>query len=372
MNQDIIAAFLYHIDFRDWALASSKALQLLFPLILFVLIRELLTHRGVFRAIVTRIHPDQQGEVLEETVGVYERRFGRILGFLTWKIGCDLGFFLLIGDNWLRALTLSGLIPYTIAQYLIYRLFGQKMLLGGMLNPFRREKYTFPPLKRRRPIQRAVSKMLHEDMNATSVHAQPRRVLLKPLMDYFAVVVAWSVYNMGIFWVQSGELNGQPFIHFEHTVMLGMYVGGVLSFIIGFNLGQRLSSVVAYRIENILERSSVQNAANPLQAPIWQRSLRWRVRSLLDKYDFGMQWIASVISGIIMVALLTPLFFNAVQNTAHWIEVQRFNIDAAYSSRAAIQTAGAQRLSTLDPTGYSKAVEDYIRSRTAYYELEKK
>ena len=352
----------YEVDTQDWAFSLSKALQILIPLGLFVALRELPGRRFLFELLARGLYPKANEQTRTLRTEEYERRFERLLGFLAWKIGCDLGFFIVMGDSWLRAITPAGLIPYTIAQYLVYRIFGQKMLLGGMINPFQRETYQLPKLKRRRPIQRVLAKFLHEDMNATSIHVPTRRVALKPVADYLAVIVAWSLYTMGIFWVQSGELNTQPLQYFPHATMIGMYLGGVLSYIIGFNIGQAAMRGLGDQVERFLEQRRIDHHRSPTSAPIWPRSLRWRLVPIVDRYGFGVQWFGSVLSGILMVAVFTPIFFDAVQEAAYWLDVKALAPDAVYSTRAAEQVAGQQQAPDTRPD-FDNQFNQFIEAR---------
>lgn len=195
-----------------------------------------------------------------------------------------------------------------------------------------------------------------------------RRVALKPLVDYTAVVVAWSAYTMGIFWVQSGEINFQLLIHFPHTTMIGMYVGGVLSFIFGFNLALFLTRNLRIRIIRYLERKRLEHRRNPRQTPLWPRALHWRLQPHFRRYGFSIRWLSCVGSGILMVALLTPWFFNEVQWIAHRLELAQFDADKAYTTPAAVQVAGSQREEDTKPD-YETQLTGYHEARAKFFSL---
>ncbi len=288
------------LDLANWAMALSKAFQVILPILLFVGFRALPWRKRIFEACLRRFHPGAKGEQREEWLGVYERRVARLMGFLAWKIGCDLGFFLIVGQSWLRALTPAGLVPYVIVQYLLYRLLGQKMMLGGMWNPFGVERYQVPSLQRRQPGKHLLSKFLHENLNSTSVHVPLRRVMLKPFADYAAIIVAWSAYTMGIFFVQSGEINWHPLTDFPHAQMLAIYLGGIFAFIIGFNLGEMAISAAGPSLGWAFFHARLGTTGQS-----WMRALRWRLRPLVERGGLSLRWIVSATSGILMVALLT-------------------------------------------------------------------
>jgi hypothetical protein len=307
-------AFMAFPDFSGWALSASKAAQILMPLGLFILFREMPWQGALIRAMVNRRYPAATEEAKADFRDLYARRFGRFLGFLTWKVGCDLGFFLIIGSEWLRAFTLAGLIPYVIGQYVVYRLFGQKMLLGGLGNPLAAETYSVPSLQRKKPLRRMLSKFLHEDLNATSLHVPMRRVFLKPVADYLAVLVCWSLYTMGLFFSQSLEINWQPLFRFPHAFMIGMYGGGVIAFILGYNLGELL---VGQWNRHVIPRSNVGS-------PYWLRSLRWRMRPWDIKYGIRITRVIPLFCGAVMVAFIAPSVLKLAEGLADAFHMKMF------------------------------------------------
>jgi hypothetical protein len=354
-----IALIFQYPDVADWALSASKALQVLLPLGLFVLFRELPWQERLLRATFARRHPKASPEEAEEWYELYQRRFGRVLGFLAWKVGCDLGFYVVMGPDWIQAFTLAGLIPYTIAQYFIYRLFGQKMLLSGMMNPFDVETYKTPSLQRHKPWRRSFSKFFHEDMNATSPHVPMRRVILKPLADYLAVVVCWSLYSMGIFFVQSGEINWQPMQRFPHAFMIGMYFGGVMAFVLGYNIGDYLSVHIRYTILEWL-RASPSSGKHP---EYWRRSIRWRILPFSKRYGVRLPGTVSILCGIAMVAFLSPRFLQLSLSTAHSAEI------ALFIHRGEISPKQLLQITPVAPPAISSGLPDFDEQWNKYLAL---
>lgn len=350
-NAHVLQTFMALPDFNGWALAASKGAQILLPLGFFILFREMPWQGALIRAMVNRRYPSATEEAKTECRDIYARRFGRLLGFLTWKVGCDLGFFLIIGLEWLRAFTPAGLIPYVIGQYVVYRLFGQKMLLGGLGNPLATETYRVPPLQRKKPLRRILSKFLHEDLNATSPHVPMRRVVLKPMADYLAVLVCWSLYTMGLFFAQSLEINWQPLVRFPHAFMIGMYGGGVLAFILGHNLGEFL--VVEWN-RHFLPRTHARS-------PYWLRSVRWRLRSWSLNSGIGTSRIISLLCGAMMVAFVAPAVLKAVETAASAIHADMF------LRRGSLSEAQLLQIAPLDPV--SAKLPDFDKQEALYQSL---
>lgn len=326
---DALLALAVLPDFNGWALSASKAAQILLPLGFFVLLREMPWQDALIRAFVNRRYPAATKEVRAECRDRYARRFGRLMGFLTWKVGCDLGFFLVIGSGWLRAFTLAGLIPYVIGQYVVYRLFGQKMLLGGLGNPLAAETYRPPSLQRHKPLRRILSKFFHEDLNATSPYVPIRRVFLKPAADYLAVLACWSLYTMGLFFAQSLEINWQPLVRFPHAFMIGMYAGGVIAFILGHNLGEFL-------VQQWKRRFIPRSHARP---PYWLRSLRWRMRPWDVKYGIRISRVIPLACGAVMVAFVAPAVLKAAEGVASAFHMKMFLTGGSLSEPQLLQIA---------------------------------
>ncbi|MEB3232894.1 MAG: hypothetical protein VKJ64_17940 [Leptolyngbyaceae bacterium] len=255
--------------------------------------------------------------------------FEQTLGFVAWKIGCDLGFFLIVTGlgPWQRAFTWSGLIPYAIIQYFVYFWLGRKILIEGQLNPFKPKPSASPSAERPTQWKRFLSKYLHEDLNSTSEDIPLRQVLLKPLVDYAGLVLSWSLYTVGMFFVQSGELNAAPVIHFAFFEMFTFYLVNTYGYIIGFNVGEW----VHFRLSWLEERYSAwarqqaqaiahhqNNAITPSQqiylwVEAWQdfwKELRyrflWQAAPITKQYGLDRRWLLSIIGGVYCVVLVAP------------------------------------------------------------------
>jgi len=308
-------------DLVGIALALSKLLQVLLPFAAVAAVRDLPPVRRLLERWAAGKIPDGDPVARQEAIGAWERRFGRLIGFFSWKIGCDLGFFLVTPHSLWQAFTLAGLIPYTIVQYGIYRLFGQKMALSGMWNPLAEERYRTPSLQRRKPVRRLLAMWLHEDFNATSTHVPARRVFLKPFVDFGAVVLSWSLYTVGIFLVESGEWTLAPLWDFPVAEMLGMYVGGTLAFIIGYNLGVGLYLLLARVVGERLWQEpawAMQTAeggwAGAFRA--FRRVTRIRVYRFVRANGLSLHWVAGVVVGIAMVGFIAKPMAFAVRGAA--------------------------------------------------------
>ncbi|MEM1059312.1 MAG: hypothetical protein AAGK14_08685 [Verrucomicrobiota bacterium] len=347
------------------ALALSKALQVVLPLLAFVLLRDLPFTRWFLEWLVRREAPEADSFEQREILGRYERQLGRAVGFISWKIGCDLGFFIIASNSLWQAFTLAGLIPYTIVQYAIYRLFGQKLLLAGMANPFAEESYETPSLVRRKPVRRALARWLHEDLNATSPHVPMRRVILKPFVDFGAVVLSWSLYTMGIFWVESGEWNYAPLWEFQVWAMLGMYLGSVLMFIVGFNLGAGLYTLLARTLGEWFWRQPAWEAAS---ASGWhgffrrlRRPLRWRLHRFMDKHGINVRWLTGITAGIVVVGYLAKPLAEVVHDSGLSMEYALWPPKESQLARQQEQANGAMDM--------TKEAPDFVPLMRRYLEL---
>lgn len=310
-----------YFTLNNVALMLSKLAQVVVPLVIYVLLRNIGRRTHVVGRFVEKRFAGSSFQERNEWKDRITRAFDRLGGFLGWKVGCDLGYFVITGHSVWQAFTLAGLIPYTVVQYLVYRIFCQKMLFSGMTNPFAYERYRMPRLSRRRNVRRFLAKFLHEDCNATSGNVPLRRVFLKPFGDFFAVVLAWSAYTMGIFWLQDGELNWQPVTQFSYVMMGGYYLGGILAYIWGYNLGEwgfRQMGQMLYKVEPDVS-----------VVPYWRRAISVRLRDWREFYSIRPLHLGAAVVGIVMVwALTAPIQMTftsvsqAVQGWAfsHWGE----------------------------------------------------
>ena len=325
---------LISIDPMGIRYGCSKLFQILMPLSAYVLIRDVLINGLLLRKPIleklVKLMPDTPFWTQFKTnLPVI---FEQILGVTSWKIGCDLGFFLIVTGqgSWSRAFTWSGLIPYAIIQYFIYYLIGRRMLIEGRLYPF--QPLSVQPLSPERPPQwkRWFSKFLHEDLNVTSWNIPLRQVLLKPLVDYVGLVLSWSMYTVGIFFVQSGEVNLAPLTHFTFFSMFVFYLVNTYGYILGYNLGEGIDVVLSILEEKLSawQRQQAQMVAigeqesvSPLYGVLklisdyWQDlkyAFLWQVQFQLNRYGITRRWLLAVASGVFCVLLVSPSWSRAM------------------------------------------------------------
>lgn len=225
---------------------GSKLFQIVTPLIAFIILQELPGFRNLIPNLIWLVNSNAD-------IGRYEGYIKTVIGFITWKIGCDFGFLIIDTGSapWSIAFTWAGLIPYGIGMYVLYYLIGQKMIIQGQLNPFK-EVYVPPKIDGRpSPWKQFLSKFFHESLNSTSANVPTRQVVLKPFLDYGAILVTWPLYNVALLCSQSGEINFDPMIHFTFLSILVFYIVNVFGFIIGFNLGEFIYFRAHYLIESL-------------------------------------------------------------------------------------------------------------------------
>lgn len=225
---------------------GSKLFQIVSPLIAFILLQEIPWVKDRFSELMRAISPTGD-------TGRWEGLFKMLVGYISWKIGCDFGFLVIDTGSapWSIAFTWAGLIPYAVGMYIFYYLIGQKMLIQGQLNPFK-EQYVPPKLNGRPPVwKQFLSKFFHESLNSTSANVPMRQVLIKPFLDYGGILITWPLYNIALLYSQSGEINFAPMIHFTFLSILVFYIVNVFGFILGFNLGEFIYFRIHYLIESL-------------------------------------------------------------------------------------------------------------------------
>jgi len=317
---------------------SSKLFQILVPLTSYVVLRDIFLKKLVLKeAVIERINQIlPKNSFFEQFRSDLPKIFDQTVGFLSWKVGCDLGFFLIVTGlgPWERAFTWSGLLPYTIIQYFVYFLIGRRMLVDGQLNPFSQgETETVTP-EPRPWWKRLLSKYLHEDLNTTNEYVPLRQVFLKPFVDYGGLVLSWSLYNVGIFFFQSGEMNLAPVIQFTFFQMLTFYLVNTYGYVIGYNIGEWIEtgiSVLEERFSSwkrqqtrLMEKLSDQeqqplpfkfyNLSESIQQA-WQNlkyTYLWELQVFLGQYGIGRKWLLTTVSGVFAVVLIAPPFSNVM------------------------------------------------------------
>ncbi len=318
---------------------ASKLFQILVPLTSYMVLRDIILKKVVLReAVVAKIN-----QLLPDNSFFNQFRrdlptiFDQTVGFLSWKVGCDLGFFLIVTSlgPWHRAFTWSGLLPYTIAQYFVYFLIGRRMLVDGKLNPFSMNPEQ-PVNPEPRPWwKQLLSKYLHEDLNVTNEHVPMRQVFLKPFVDYGGLVLSWSLYNVGIFFFQSGEINFAPVIQFTFFQMLTFYLVNTYGYIVGYNVGEWIEAALLALEERFSRWKRNQAETNQQNAPqrmiyrlsdflkfAWQDikySYLWRIQQFFGQYGIGRKWVLTTASGVFSVILIAPPFSDWMLDTGNQV-----------------------------------------------------
>ncbi|PSO50424.1 MAG: hypothetical protein BRC33_03000 [Cyanobacteria bacterium SW_9_44_58] len=310
---------------------SSKLFQILVPLTSYMVLRDLFLKKLVLKKQIiekfNQILPDNS--FFNQFRSDLPKIFDQTVGFLSWKVGCDLGFFLIVTGMgpWERAFTWSGLLPYTIAQYFVYFLIGRRMLVDGQLNPFSQSSSN-PVTPQPRPWwKQLLSKYLHEDLNVTNEYVPLRQIFLKPFVDYGGLVLSWSLYNVGIFFFQSGEMNFAPVIQFAFFQMLTFYLVNTYGFIIGYNIGEGIETLISALEERLSRWKRKQIRAvddSSRESPnfsvrlyhlsesfklAWQNikyGYLWQLQRFLGQYGIGRKWLLTTVSGVFAVVIIAP------------------------------------------------------------------
>jgi len=152
----------------------------------------------------------------------------------------------------------------------------------------------------------------------TSETIPMRQVLLKPIVDYLGLVLSWSLYTIGLFFTQSGEVNWLPLIHFSFFQMLTFYLVNTYGYVLGFNLGE----MVYIKLSEIQEiwlkwRREKLNADSP--KPLTLKDFHATValakypffdpiQTLINRYGLTGRWLVSASAGVFCIMILAPTF----------------------------------------------------------------
>lgn len=231
---DLQATGLHEWSTNTLAFGLAKYIQIVIPQVAYYLLYPLINAKTV-EYLLQALQPGLAAEVRQERAQQLSDQYHRLQGFFTWKLACDLGFFLVVTQYgpWTRALTLPGLITYTIAQLVLYFLVGQRLILSRLYpkQPLRRPKNL-----RIGRIQLALSRLFYEELGVT-VNQVPLRVsLAKMLVDYFVMYVTWSLYTVGFFFAGQGEIDLSPLVIFPHVSMISFYLCVYLGYAFSFTL----------------------------------------------------------------------------------------------------------------------------------------
>lgn len=310
----------FPIDSLSLSFGLSKLGQILVPVTIYILLKEFLFTPPVFIPLLRYCNPKTEEEQLHHLAGTWERRVARAAGFFSWKLGCDLGFFLVVTQygSWARAFTWAGLIPYMLIQYAVYHLWGQNLILGKLAGWLGKPdpRYFFKPGLNR--FRYFFSKFFYEDMNVTSIQVSPAHVILKLGVDYSSLVASWSIYTIGILFIQSGEINWSPLFQFPFLPMLAFYLGGYLAYIFGFNLFESIYRVLLYWSEH--RRKGLPPAPTAIPSTSFWQTLYLRfliLRPWRRKYGLTAHWLISSLGGILLVVLLTIPTANLIIATGN-------------------------------------------------------
>jgi hypothetical protein len=311
---------LFSINSMGLRYGASKLFQILIPLLAYIIIRD-----GLILGVLAKqpliqswIERESQRPWLERLKENFPQLVERTIGFMAWKIGCDLGFFLIVTGlgPWSRSFTWAGLIPYTVVQYIFYYWLGRRVIVeGAPLSPVA-IPVTSVPTGRPAAWKRWVSKYLHEDMNVTSETIPLRQVIFKPIVDYLGLVLSWSLYTIGLFFTQSGEVNWLPLLHFSFFQMLTFYLVNTYGYVLGFNLGEMVYIKLSELQEIWLKWRRDKLNANSLK-PLTLKDFHATValakypffdpiQALINRYGLTGRWLVSASAGVFCIMILAP------------------------------------------------------------------
>lgn len=361
-------------DTAALSFGGSKLCQIIFPLGSYILFQELPGVKSTLRRLVLLLRPNADW-------GAYEYLISLFLGFTTWKVGCDFGF-LIVNTSavpWSIAFTVAGLVPYGILQYIFIYLIGQKMLMQGKINPFKDTPP--PPITERPPLwKQFISKFLHEDMNVTSANVPLRRVFVKPFVDYGGILITWPLYNVGLLFSQSGEINFSPMINFTFLSIFTFYVVNVLGYILGYNIGEFLYFVLMYLMEWVKKKNQqwrpqagtnhalTIERSNPvlLTLNMLDDVVLPPYKQFLNRYGLNLRWLMSISFGVLSVISIEPFMSAKIFATAGAIQQTWFyafgHIDPIHAHQFLAASTDA---SLLDPSMLTDQFQEPLQTLIA-------
>lgn len=259
----------------------AKFMQVLLPQLAFVVTSAILTPR-LLLPLARKVSPGRTTDSQLSKAAGWIEGFQRLQGFFIWKLACDLGFFLIVTQygSWLRAFTMSGLVTYTLFQFFVYHIIGQKLILASLVKPQHSNR---PKRIRTTWWKNLGSKLFYEEMGVTISQVTGRMVIAKMLVDYGAMWITWSAYTVGFFLFANGGISLASFYIFPHVTMSSLY----LSVYLGY---AALFTVIELILKNIALRTSL---------PLWSRKL-----FLATQFKQVMATLA--------VTLILPLLVNSL------------------------------------------------------------
>lgn len=292
---DLQATGLHEWSTNTIAFGLAKYIQIVLPQIGYYLAYLVINERQV-SLLLSRLQPADSAEIRQIKAVRFTQNYHRLQGFFTWKLACDLGFFLIVTQYgpWIRALTLPGLITYTLGQLIIYYLIGQRLILARLYpsNPPKRPKNL-----RIGRLQLALSRIFHEELGVTVNQVPMRVAIAKMLVDYGAMYLTWSLYTVGFFVLNQGEFSLGPFKIFPHVSMISFYLCVYLGYAFSFTL-----------LETLLRQVY-------LLVPTRFDSLSWLLRYSEVTKVLGA--IGSMLLLPVGLSLLLPLWFALGQASVH-------------------------------------------------------
>lgn len=335
---DLQASGLNEWSTNTIAFGLAKYIQIVLPQLAYYLVYPLINQRRIewLLSLLNRSEePDQRRKKALELSQSYHR----LQGFFTWKLACDLGFFLVVTQYgpWTRALTLPGLITYTIGQLIIYYLIGQRWILAS-LQP--RSLPNRPKELRIRRLQLAFSRLFHEELGVTVNQVPMRVAVAKLLVDYVAMYLTWSLYTIGFFLISQAEYDLTPLVIFPHVSMISFYLCVYLGYAFSFTLLDTILRQIYMMVPRRLDAFS------------------WVLRS--SELTKALGSIGSMLLLPLGVSLLLPLWFALGQASIHFSQPIRVWTD---STSAPVVTWGKSPPSSAQSCGVeclNSLVSDYL------------
>lgn len=223
----------------------AKFLQILLPQLAYVLTASIFTPQRLW-PLARWLSPGRTRESQLAKATDWTKAYQRLQGFFVWKLACDLGFFLIVTEygSWLRAFTFSGLFTYTVFQFLVYYLIGQRLILANLV---KRQPPHQPRRIRTTWWKNLGAKLFYEEMGVTISQVNGSLVIAKMLVDYGAMWITWSFYTVGFFLFANGSLGFSPLFVFPHVSMISLYLSIYLGYAAMFTLFEIVLRNIALR-----------------------------------------------------------------------------------------------------------------------------
>mgnify|MGYP006277203825 CR=1 FL=1 len=223
----------------------AKFLQIVLPQIAYAITAMVITPARLL-PIAKLLFPGRTSALQFRKANHWITTYHRLQGFFIWKLGCDLGFFLIVTEygNWLRAFTLSGLVSYTALQFVVYYIIGQKLILSRFIKKSIKNR---PKPIRVTWWKNLASKLFYEEMGVTISQVSGLMVISKVLVDYLAMWITWSAYTIGFFFFNNGGLGFAPFFIFPHVTMSTLYFSIYFGYAMMFTASEFILKSLALR-----------------------------------------------------------------------------------------------------------------------------